>query len=157
MRIRVLPAATAVAFSLLTGCSPDEGAADRGSGAAAEPSAGNGPPAADVRALTRGVEAYVTAYFGDDAPTALGMMSERCRGVLVHEAEHAGKRGEEAYAAAVEEIAEEHGPRKATDVTVDEVSGDRARVSYRVGGLPEFGQEGQPWSREDGTWKYDAC
>ncbi|NYV75477.1 hypothetical protein [Streptomyces sp. UH6] len=162
MRIRSLPALTVVALSLLAGCSQDDEAADRGSGAAstgsaAESAAENKPSAGEARALERAVEAYVTAYFGNDAPTALGMMSQRCRSVLVHEAEHADKRGEEAYAAAVEQVAEEHGPREAADVTVDEVSGDRARVSYRVDGLPEFDQKGQPWAREDGAWRYDAC
>ncbi|WP_151772287.1 hypothetical protein [Streptomyces abyssomicinicus] len=158
MRIRSLPALTIVALSLLAGCSQDDEAADHGSGAASsESSSENKPSAGEASALERAVEAYVTAYFGNDAPTALGMMSQRCRTVLVHEAEHADKRGEEAYAAAVEQVAGEHGPRKAADVTVDEVTGDRARVSYRVEGLPEFDQKGQPWAREDGAWRYDAC
>jgi hypothetical protein len=170
MRIRVLPAATLVAFSLLTGvtaCSSgddggtaaatpaDDGAAGAGSSSAV--SAEDKPSAEETRALTEGVRAYIAAYFGNDAPTSLGMMSERCRTVLAHEAEHADKKGEEAYAAAVAEIAEKHGPREAADVTVDEVDGDQARVSYRVEGLAEFDQKGQPWSREDGAWKYDAC
>jgi hypothetical protein len=158
MRIRVLPAATVVALSLLTGCSSGDERADRGPETTTVESSAQDKPSAEVSdALTRDVQAYITAYFGNDAPASLGMMSERCRTVLAHEAEHADKKGEEAYAAAVAEIAEKHGPRKATDVTVDEVSGDQARVSYRVEGLAEFDQKGQPWLHEDGAWKYDAC
>ncbi|MGW0932029.1 hypothetical protein [Streptomyces sp. NPDC002644] len=159
MRIRVLPAAMVVALSLLTGCSSGDASQEEESpkAGAVDTAAEEKPATAETRALAKDVRTYIGAYFGNDASTSLGMMSQRCQDVLAHEAEHADKRGEEAYAAAVADIAEKHGPREATDVTVDEVSGDQARVSYRVKGLPEFDQKGQPWLREKGAWKYDAC
>ncbi|GGT42559.1 hypothetical protein [Streptomyces chromofuscus] len=161
MRIRVVrvtvSAAMATALLLLAGCSSgnpsDEVSGNPASGTTTKERQA-GPEDA---ALTKAVQAYTTAYFDADAPAALGIMSQRCRTVAAHEAEHAGEEGRAGYEAALADAAEKYGSRDATEVTVDELSGDRARVSYKIEGLPEFDQQGQPWIREQNAWKYDAC
>jgi len=41
-------------------------------------------------------------------------------------------------------------------VSVDQLSGDLARISIDVG-VPALARSGSPWTREGGQWKYDAC
>ena len=48
------------------------------------------------------------------------------------------------------------GDRTVKRFTIDKISGGMARVSYGVG-LPRYDQHGQPWTREGGHWRYDAC
>ncbi|MGQ4351972.1 hypothetical protein [Streptomyces drozdowiczii] len=105
-------------------------------------------PAADgTDALAKAVADYTDAYFGGEADAAYGALSVRC----------AGKITADQYKGVVEQAAAEYGPdHPATGITA-EVSGDLARVTYAVKGLPKFAQSGQPWAREDGTWHYDAC
>ncbi|MET9503928.1 hypothetical protein ABZY42_19750 [Streptomyces sp. NPDC006622] len=105
------------------------------------------PEAHEGDDLEAAAAVYTSAYFAADTDTAYGMLSARCR----------EKTGAEAYAAVVEQAKTDHGPdHPATDVRA-EVSGKLGRVSYKVRGLPEFDQRAQPWTLEDGGWKYDAC
>ncbi|MFE5207014.1 hypothetical protein [Streptomyces sp. NPDC056600] len=179
MRIRVMPAASAAAALLaLTGCSGDGSPPDGAPSGAAE----NGLPLTEAdAALTGAVEKYTAAYFGGDPATAFGMLSDRCRHVVgdetQHQAEGAGEQdgaggheegadggaaghGGPAYEAAVTRMAERYGPRRATGVKVreDTTAGedDRVFVKYEVEGVPYFGHD-QPWLKERGDWKYDAC
>ncbi|MEU7381536.1 hypothetical protein AB0A91_16340 [Streptomyces sp. NPDC042207] len=97
--------------------------------------------------LAAAVQDYTAAYFKGDAKTAYAALSKRC----------AGRIDEDMYAATVEQAKADYGPdHPATDVKAD-VSGDLARVSYKVKGLPKFDQQAQPWTREGDAWKYDAC
>jgi hypothetical protein len=50
----------------------------------------------------------------------------------------------------------DYGSLEIKNIKVDQISGDLARVSYGVG-VPQFEREAQPWSRENGTWRWDAC
>ncbi|MBM7088111.1 hypothetical protein JTP67_06000 [Streptomyces sp. S12] len=110
----------------------------------AEPSGGTGDGANAVEAA---VKTYTDAYFAGEASTAHGMLSERCRKEI----------NPLLFGETVRQASKEHGPdHPATDVRA-EVSGDLARVSYKVKGLPSLDQAQQPWAREGGDWKYDAC
>ncbi|MFC9165495.1 hypothetical protein ACFTZ8_32410 [Streptomyces fungicidicus] len=175
----ILSASLAAAFLTLTGCSADESSSGgRENGSSQERT----PPLKDAdAALTEAVEKYTAAYFGGDAATTFGMLSERCRGVVNDQMDHAaeGEEGEAhghadekggdahtaehggtAYEAAVAQAAEKYGPRRATGVKArGETAGTedgRVLVEYEVEGVPDFGQE-QPWLKERGDWKYDAC
>ncbi|WP_448316260.1 hypothetical protein [Streptomyces sp. CO7] len=179
MRIRVILSASAAAALLaLTGCSADGSARDGVASGAAE----EGLPLkkADA-ALTGAVEKYTAAYFGGDPATTFGMLSDRCRYVVGDETQHraegegeqdgadvheegedgeAAEHGGPAYEAAVTRMAEKYGPRQATGVKVREDTAvgqdDRVFVEYEVEGVPDFGHD-QPWLKERGDWKYDAC
>ncbi|MCI3153215.1 hypothetical protein ELQ39_15890 [Streptomyces sp. GB4-14] len=156
-------AAGALLLAALTGCSSTDD--DAAPGNTASPSAPQEPsqessttppaetsgtpeePTTGTAALEQAVKDYTSAYFGGEASTAHRMLSERCRGEI----------NELVFGATVKQAAEEYGPdHPATDVQAD-VSGDLARVSYKVEGLPKFDQSQQPWTLEGGAWKYDAC
>ncbi|MFF5801608.1 hypothetical protein [Streptomyces albogriseolus] len=163
MRTTITLAASALLLAVLTGCSSSDD--DAAPGSTASPSApavtqepGNstppeetsdatGEPTDGTAELEQAVRAYTDAYFGGEASTAHRMLSERCRKDI----------NELVFGASVKQAAEEYGPdHPATDVQA-EVSGDLARVSYKVQGLPKFDQQAQPWTLEGGAWKYDAC
>ncbi|GGS81898.1 hypothetical protein [Streptomyces griseoviridis] len=153
MRTRATITTAALLLAALTACSSgDDGSTDAAppaaSSSASTPAAAesSAPPADDAE-LTKAVEDYTAAYFAGEASTAYGMLSERCQ----------KKANELVFGATVDQAAKEYGPdHAATDVQA-EVSGDMARVSYRVEGLPKFDQDAQPWTLEGGAWKYDAC
>jgi predicted outer membrane protein len=146
--MRTRPAAIAVLATLtLAGCSqpadnpPATSAPKPGATAATE------QPADDGRAaLEKAVRAYSTAYFGQDMDAAHGALSKRC----------ATKIPRPMYEAAVKATVETLGKHEIKTLTVDQISGDLARVSYTYD-VPKLSQSGQPWAREDGAWKYDAC
>ncbi|MFF9124371.1 hypothetical protein ACF09J_13855 [Streptomyces sp. NPDC014889] len=155
MRTRTATATlTAIAaLTALTACSSSGDDASKPSSPttasstpAAEP-ATTAPAAGTATELERVVSMYTDLYFGGDGKGAYAFLSKRCQ----------AKAGPDMYAATVEQAAKEYGPdHPATDVKPD-VSGDLARVSYKVKGLPKFDQDAQPWAREGGAWKYDAC
>lgn len=150
MRTTTIPLAAAVLLLALTACSsPDDDSSSAGTAsspaAAEQPS--TTPTPAETAALTTAVQAYTTAYFKGDTDTAYGALSKRCQGKVTPEM----------YGAVVKQAATDYGPaHPATDVHA-EVSGTLARVTYKVQGLPKLDQEAQPWAREGGDWKYDAC
>lgn len=142
-------ATTAALLLALTACSSNsENTAESAPTTAAtveEPT--TTPTPADAAELTAAVQAYTAAYFKGDAKAAYGALSKRC----------AGKIAPEAYEVVVKQAAADYGPGHAATAVKADVSGALARVSYRVQGLPKFDQQSQPWAREGGTWKYDAC
>jgi len=141
-----LLAVTAAALLALTACSSSgDDASSESSTTVEAPSIT--PTPADAALVTQAVQAYTTAYFKGDGDTAYATLSKRC----------AGKVTAADYSTAIEQAAADYGPdHAATDVRA-EVSGALARVTYKVAGLPKFDQQSQPWAREGGTWKYDAC
>jgi hypothetical protein len=104
-------------------------------------------PAADGRAeLEAAVRSYSDAYFAADVDTAYGMLSKRC----------AAKIDRAWYQGAVEQTVKTMGKHDIKTLTIDTISGDLARVSYTYD-VPKLSQTQQPWAREAGAWKYDAC
>lgn len=142
--------ATAAALLALTACSSSND--DPGTPASSSPATEQQEPSitptpADAAELTAAVQAYTTAYFKGDTDAAYATLSKRCQGKITAEV----------YGAVVKQAAADYGQdHAATDVKA-EVSGELARVSYKVQGLPKFDQAQQPWTREGGAWKYDAC
>ncbi|MFE6486606.1 hypothetical protein ACFVGN_27235 [Streptomyces sp. NPDC057757] len=143
----ITTAVLAATLLALTACSSGS---DDSSEAADTPAASTEqqPAAApdDTADLTAAVEAYTAAYFKGDADTTYATLSQRCQ----------GKISPAAYAGVVEQAGADYGEQTVKTVTVDQLSGDLARVSYTVS-LPKFDQDGQAWLREDGEWRYDAC
>jgi hypothetical protein len=141
----------AAALLTLTACSSSDDAPSTdptdAPPAASESSPAAAPSSNEAAELTAAVAAYTASYFAGDADTAYGLLSARCAKEITPEA----------YSAVVDQAATEYGPdHMATDVTA-KVSGEMARVSYKVSGLPKFDQTQQPWALEGGKWKYDAC
>lgn len=138
-------------LATLTACGSSDDDKPAAASSAPSASAAETPtktPATDgTDALEKAVAAYTAAYFKGDASTAYGTLSARC----------AAKISEAQYEGVVKQAATEYGPdHPATGITA-EVSGDLARVTYKVDGLPKFDKAGQPWAREGGAWRYDAC
>lgn len=103
-------------------------------------------PADDAAALQAAVRAYSNAYFKPDADAAYSALSKRCQ----------GKTDKVMFASAVEAGAASYGQQSITNLTVDQQSGDLARVTYTYS-VPKLNQAQQPWARENGQWHYDAC
>ncbi|QIJ61030.1 hypothetical protein [Streptomyces sp. JB150] len=145
----------AVLLLALTACSSsDDGTDAAPTGTPSTPAAASAPAAsatpaatpADAAELERAVRAYTAAYFADKPDTTYGMLSARCEERITPEA----------MAALTERAVGDYGRQEVQRFRIDQLSGDMARVSYGVG-LPKFDQKQQPWVREDGAWKYDAC
>ncbi|NUP19253.1 MAG: hypothetical protein HOZ81_24805 [Streptomyces sp.] len=144
-------ATTAALLLALTACSSSDDSSDADTpdpsptATAEQPS--TTPTPAETAELTAAVQRYTTAYFKGDGDTAYSALSKRCK----------GKIDAVAYGSIVDQAAADYGPdHSATDVDA-EVSGTLARVTYKVSGLPKLNQDAQPWAREGGAWKYDAC
>jgi hypothetical protein len=154
MRTRTTTVLTAAALLALTACSSsdDKPAAEPPIATAPATSAPPSQPAAspstgDTADLEQAVRDYTDAYFAGEASTAHRMLSERCRKEI----------NPLVYGEMLRQAKKDYGPdHPATDVQA-EVSGDMARVTYKVKGLPMLDQTQQPWAREGGAWKYDAC
>lgn len=142
-----LLAVTAAALLALTACSSSDGDAKPDTAPTTAEAPSITPTPADAALVTQAVQAYTTAYFKGDASTGYAALSKRCK----------GKVDEVVYAATVKQAAADYGSGHAATAVKAEVSGALARVTYKVQGLPKFDQESQPWAREGGTWKYDAC
>ncbi|SEP09516.1 hypothetical protein [Actinacidiphila rubida] len=155
MRTRIAAATLAAAALLtVTACSSgkSDGKADRpaatGSTAGGPaPAAGTqDPAAADRAALTKSVQDYTALFFAGD-PDGYDLVSARCKLDMT-------KYG---WAVLAKKGHHDHGSQKATDITIDELSGNLARVSYGAGNIPAMTRKAQPWAREGGTWRWDAC
>lgn len=139
-------ALTAALLLTLSACSesdnpPSTPSAKPGQSAATE------QPAADGKAaLETAVRAYSDAYFKPDTAAGHAMLSARCKEQLPAEV----------YGATVEAGAKAYGKQEIKSLTVDQLSGDLARVTYSYS-VPLLDQKSQPWAREGGQWKYDAC
>ncbi|MFH8572890.1 hypothetical protein [Streptomyces sp. NPDC017993] len=103
-------------------------------------------PDASRADLETAVRAYTAAYFEPDVTAAYGMISSRCKEQIT----------KPTLNAMLERANQMHGARTVKRFVVDRLSGDMARVSYGVG-LPRYDEHGQPWTREDGHWRYDSC
>lgn len=138
--------ATAAALLALTACSGsgDTDPKPAPTTPASTPAATQ--PKVDTSALENAVRTYTAAYFKGDADTTYAMLSERC----------AKKITKPAMQALTDQAVGDYGKQDVKRFAVDQISGDLARVSYGVG-LPKFDQKQQPWAREGGAWKYDAC
>lgn len=148
MRTTTAVLASAAALLALTACTTTSDDAPTSSSPSAQPQQPSTTPTpAGAAELTAAVQAYTTAYFKGDAEQAYGALSERCQGKITAEA----------YGAVVKQAAADYGAEHAATDVQAEVSGELARVTYKVQGLPKFDQEAQPWAREGGAWKYDAC
>jgi hypothetical protein len=159
MRTRATITTTALLLAALTACSSSDDSTD--AAPSSSPSApattsqpSDTPPATDPTEtpvddgdLEQAVKQYTDAYFAADTATAYGLLSKRCKGQM----------DEIVFGSLLKEATKQYGPdHPATDVKT-QVSGDLARVTYKVEGLPKFDQQAQPWTREGGAWKYDAC
>ncbi|ARF53090.1 hypothetical protein [Streptomyces gilvosporeus] len=149
MRTRTAAALAALLLAALTGCSSavDSERPARSvpptTATSSAPSATLDPSRAD---LEKAVRAYTAAYFKPDVTTAYGMVSTRCKEQIT----------KPALAALLDRANQMDGDRTVKRFTIDKISGGMARVSYGVG-LPRYDQHGQPWTREGGHWRYDAC
>jgi hypothetical protein len=141
--------AAALLLAALTACSSgDDSAAPASDSSPANAEQTTTVPAEhEADDLKAAVQVYTAAYFEADVDTAWGMLSERCKGEL----------NRIVYEEQLKAAKADYGPdHPATDVKV-EVSGELARVTYGVKGLPMLDQTKQPWTLEDNAWKYDAC
>jgi hypothetical protein len=149
MRTRATTTLAAALLLALTACSSsDDGAAPATDSGTPSPEPTVSVPAEhEADDLEAAVAVYTSAYFAADTDTAYGMLSERCRKEI----------NPLVYGEMLRQAKKDYGTdHPATDVEA-EVSGSMARVTYRVEGLPMLDQESQPWTLEDGAWKYDAC
>lgn len=146
MRRTIALAATAAALLTITACGTDT---------KPEPQAGGDPaveqttdPQAEAEAaLKESVRSYTKALFGNDPDAGYDLMSARCQDAMP----------KTQFAVMAEQAHHDYGAQEATNVKVNELAGNLARVSYGAGNIPQFDREGQAWTREDGTWKWDAC
>ncbi|WP_129839734.1 hypothetical protein [Streptomyces sp. RFCAC02] len=159
--IRTVPAAVLAAVALAAGLSAcssgDDGddepgtpsaAADTPSSDAGTPTADDAPPPdeAEAAALEGAVRGYIVSTTAGNADAAWPMVSERCR----------DRWGREEFDALVREAGDTYGPQEVEEVTVDRLEGGLARVTYTVTAA-EMSREEQPWAKEEGQWKFDAC
>ena len=159
MRTRATITTTALLLAALTACSSSDDSTDAAPSSSPTAPATTSQPSetpsapdptetpAEDDGLEQAVQQYTSAYFAADTDTAYGLLSKRCQGQM----------DEIVFGSLLKEAAKDYGPdHPATDVKT-QVSGDLARVTYKVEGLPKFDQQAQPWTREGGAWKYDAC
>lgn len=103
-------------------------------------------PSSEQAALEQAVRAYSEAYFKPDATAAYAMLSARCQQQI----------DATMYGSVIEQAAKDYGTQAIKTLTVDQLAGDLARVTYTYD-VPKLNQAGQPWAREGGQWRYDAC
>ncbi|MDG9705557.1 hypothetical protein [Streptomyces sp. DH37] len=140
--LAVLAAAATLA---LTGCSTSS-SGDDSTAPATDTSSQADPQATERAVLEKSVRDYTHALFGGDGPAGYKLVSNRCKEEITPES----------FNAMADQGHHEHGQLEIKNISVDEISGNLARVSYGVG-VPQFERAAQPWTREDGTWKWDAC
>ncbi|MFJ1865531.1 hypothetical protein ACIOD1_12950 [Streptomyces sp. NPDC088097] len=149
----VITALAAAGTLALTGCSSSDTPADSGPPASWVRESGTSPATAQPSAdpgranLEKTVRAYSAAYFKPDGKTAYATLSKRCQ----------AKAGDaELFAGLVNSAAKTYGRQEIQTLTIDQLAGDLARVSYTYS-VPVLNQSQQPWAREGGAWKYDGC
>lgn len=97
-------------------------------------------------ALEKAVRDYTAALF-NGTESGHDYLSARCKKQM----------DKAAWTTMAKGAHQQYGSQKATNIRVDQISGDLARVSYGAGNIPQFEREGQSWTREGGTWRWDAC
>ncbi|WP_377273114.1 hypothetical protein [Peterkaempfera sp. SMS 1(5)a] len=145
MRTHTIVLTLATAALALTACtsSPHNPAPQPPATKAAPGSPAPDPSRAE---LEEAVRAFSTAYLKPDPDAGYAMLSERCRRTI----------GKSVWAGLAKSAAKDYGRRPIKTLTVLQLAGDDARVSYTYG-LPRLDQLEQPWLRENGSWRYDAC
>jgi hypothetical protein len=133
--------AIAAALLTITACS-----SDTSKPAAAQPADAATTTDTAAADLEQAVRDYTAAYFKPDPDTGYAMLSERCQADI----------NQTFYTAQLEQASKDYGQLNVETVTVDQISGDLARVSYGMG-LPILDQKSQPWVNEAGAWRFDAC
>jgi len=96
--------------------------------------------------LENAVRTYLGAFYTGDGDTVWSLVSDRCQ----QRHTRAQAEREMQYAQTT------YGHLTVRSVSVDQLSGDLARISFDVG-VPALARTGSPWVREDGHWHYDAC
>ncbi|MER5482932.1 hypothetical protein ABT024_06910 [Streptomyces sp. NPDC002812] len=148
-RHRTAAALTAAAAVLaLTGCSSLKSEPKTDPLTSSAPTAAPSPKVDPARAeLDKAVRAYSAAYFKPDGAAAYAALSARCQ----------TKAGDaDVFAIVVDTAAKGYGKQEIQTLTIDQLAGDMARVSYTYA-VPKLDQKSQPWAREGGAWKYDGC
>lgn len=102
--------------------------------------------APDNSALEAQVRAYSAAFLAGDGAVAYELLSKRCQ----ERNERVG------FVKTVDLAAATYGPQDIKTLTVDQASGDLARVTYTYD-KAALDQRGEPWVREAGTWRVDDC
>lgn len=147
MRRTLTLTAAAATLLALTACSsndtPDAGTKPATASSTAKPA---DPQAAAKAELEKSVRAYTAALFSGDADTGYALVSARCQDSMP----------KTQFSAMSESAHHDYGSLQIKTFSIDNLSGDLARVSYGVG-VPQFERKAQPWAKEDGTWKWDAC
>ncbi|MET3988056.1 hypothetical protein [Streptomyces sp. PvR034] len=141
--------AVATGLLALTGCSSDPGpAAEQPPAHGPAPASSPAPKADPARAeLEKAVRAYSSSYFKPDGPAVYAALSQRCT----------AKIGDpEPFNGVVETAAKTYGKQGITTLTIDDIAGNKAHVSYTYA-VPKLSQSSQAWAREGGAWKYDGC
>lgn len=140
--------AAAVLLAALTACGSADGGTEPAPTTAA--SSSSTPTTAtgdnDRAALENSVRDYTRALFAPDPDTGYRLLSARCKAEMP----------EPEFKALAEQAHHEYGALTIKTISVDQLSGDMARVSYGVG-VPQFERKAQPWTREGGVWRWDAC
>ncbi|MFC0602000.1 nuclear transport factor 2 family protein [Streptomyces palmae] len=157
MRIRSAAAIATLLCLPLTACGGSDGDGDKpaasspaGKADGAQDSAASGSAEKSdgdqaTAALEQSVRDYTKALFTGDA-SGYALLSERCKKELT----------KEQFVTMGEQAHNDYGSLTVKNIKVDQISGDMARVSYGVG-VPQFEQKAQSWTREAGTWRWDAC
>ncbi|WP_369778846.1 hypothetical protein [Streptomyces sp. R33] len=147
-RHHLAAALAAAALLTLTGCSSDsKPAADKPADAPAPATSPSPRIDPERAALDKAVRAYSAAYFQPDGKAAYALLSKRCQ----------TKAGDEdVFAIVVDTAAKGYGRQELQTLTIDQLAGDMARVSYTYL-VPKLNQSQQPWTREAGAWHYDGC
>jgi len=146
MRTHTAAVLLAAAAIVLTGCSSEPKPDAK---PVTDPSTSAQAPKVDPERanLDKAVRAYSAAYFKPDGKAAYTALSKRCQ----------AKAGDaDIFAGIVDTAAKAYGKQEIQTLTIDQLAGDLARVSYTYS-VPKLNQSGQPWVREAGTWKYDGC
>jgi hypothetical protein len=145
MRTRI-PAAAITAAVLLTLAACSSSSNDDKAAPANDTAPAASKQDTDKAALTKSVQDYTAELFNGD-PAGYDLLSARCKSQMTKDAwTDLAKQGHHQY-----------GSQKATGITIDQLSGNLARVSYGAGNIPAMERHAQPWAREDGTWRWDAC
>lgn len=140
--------AAAAALLTLTACTSSDKPAPAKPADPAPATSAAQPKADPARAeLEKAVRGYSDAYFKPDGAAAYATLSKRCQ----------GKAGDaDLFAGIVDNAAKAYGKQEIQTLTIDQLAGDMARVTYTYS-VPKLNQSSQPWVREAGAWRYDGC
>lgn len=96
--------------------------------------------------LKYAVRTYSDAYLAGNGLAAHDLLSARCQQAVP----------QPALTQLVLVANKTYGPLPLTTLTVDQLDGPMARVSYTYS-VPVLNQTGEPWVQENGQWRQDDC